>query len=133
MQMAALIVVVAGGLWLTAVALLMALRPDICLALIERMTAALERSSRRLQWTEQGLRLLAGAALVVRAPASKAPLAFEVFGGLLLLASLAILALPIRRHAAYGAWLSTWLSAGMIRLLSPVPALAGPALIYAAI
>ncbi|MBV9268528.1 MAG: hypothetical protein JO061_20335, partial [Acidobacteriaceae bacterium] len=83
MQSAALIIVIAAGLWLAGVGALMAFRPRYCLELFERMTANLEASNWRLNITEQGLRIVAGAALVVRAPASKLPMAFEVAGWIL--------------------------------------------------
>ena len=73
MQAFALIVVAAAGVWLVGVAFLMALRPRYSLQLFEKMSVNLERSNWRLQFTEQGLRVLAGVALIVRAPASKLP------------------------------------------------------------
>jgi hypothetical protein len=92
LQAIALIVVAAAGLWLVGVAVLMALRPRYCLHLCEKMGANLERSDWRLQFTEQGLRVLAGVALIVRAPASKLPLAYEVAGWFLAATSLLIMA-----------------------------------------
>ena len=133
MQAIALIVVAAAGLWLVGVAFLMALRPRYCLHLMEKMRASLGRSSWRLQFTEQGLRVLAGVALIVRAPASKLPLVFEVAGWVLVATSLLIMAAPIRWHGAYGRWLLKWLTPLMIRILSPVAAAAGAGLIYAAL
>lgn len=133
MQAAALIVIVVAGLWLVGVALLMALRPLYALHLAERMGAALDRSSRRLQFTEQGLRVIAGVALIVRAPAAKAPLMFEVAGWILTVTSLLIMAAPIRWHAAYGRQVLPRLTPLRLRLLSPVPAAAGVGLVYAAL
>ena len=133
MQPVALIVVIAAGLWLAGVGLLMALRPDYCLDLLARMTASLEASSWRLNLTEQGLRILVGAALVVRAPASKLPLAFEVAGWILAATSILILMLPMRWHAAYGRMLLQRLAPPTVRVLSPLPVLAGAGLIYAAL
>lgn len=60
MQAFALIVVTAAGVWLVGVAFLMALRPRYSLQLFEKMSVNLERSNWRLQFTEQGLRVLAG-------------------------------------------------------------------------
>ncbi len=60
MQTIARIVVAAAGLWLVSVAFLMALRPSYCLHLFDKMSANLDRSNWRLQFTEQGLRVLAG-------------------------------------------------------------------------
>jgi hypothetical protein len=129
----ALIVVAAAGLWLVAVAFLMALSPRYCLHVCEKMSANLERSSWRLQFTEQGLRVLAGVALIVRAPASRLPLVFEIAGWILVVTSLAIMAAPIRWHGAYGRWLMNRLTPLVLRILSPVPAAAGVGLIYAAL
>ena len=133
MQAAALIVVLAAGLWLGGIGVLMAARPGYCLALLERMTVSLEAGSWLLNLTEQGLRILAGAALVVRAPASKLPLVFEVAGWALVLSSALILILPMRWHAAYGRMLLKALGPILVRLASPLPVLAGAGLIYAAL
>jgi hypothetical protein len=133
LQVIALIVVAAASLWLVGVAFLMAMRPRYCFHLLERMTANLEQSNWRLQFTEQGLRVLAGVALIVRAPASKLPLVFDVAGWLLVVTSLLIMVAPIRWHGAYGAWLVKRLTPLMIRMLSPAPTAAGAALIYAAL
>ena len=133
MQAGALILVVAAGVWLMGVAILMAFRPAYGLHLMEKMSATLERSGWRLQFSEQGLRVLVGLALIVRAPASKLPLLFEVAGWVLVGTSLLIIAAPIRWHGAYGRWLLKGLTPLMLRILSPVSALAGAGLIYAAL
>lgn len=124
--------VATAGLWLLGVALLMALCPRYALHLFDKMSASLARSNRRLQFTEQGLRILVGAALIVRAPASKLPPAFEVAGWLLVASSVLILTAPIRWHGAYGTWWAEHLSPVVIRALFPVPATLGAGLIYAA-
>ena len=133
MQTVALIIVTASGLWLVAVSFLMALGPRYSLQLLEKMTASLAASNWRLQLTEQGLRIVAGVALIVRSPLSKLPLAFEVAGCCLVISSLLILALPIQRHASYGRWCSRWLSTLVLRALSPVPAIVGAGIVYAAV
>ena len=132
MQAIALMVVAAAGLWLVGVAFLMALRPRYCLQVFEKMSANLERSNWRLQFTEQGLRVLAGVALIVRAPASKLPMVFTVAGWLLVATSLLIMVAPIRWHGAYGRWWVGRIAPLAIRILSPVPMMAGAGLIYAA-
>jgi hypothetical protein len=132
-QPAALFVVIATGLWLAGVGVLMAVRPGYCIELIERMTIMLEASNWRLNVTEQGLRIVAGAALVVRAPASKLPLTFEVAGWVLVGSSVLIILAPVRWHGAYGRLLVRRLAPRAIRLLSPVAVPAGAGLIYAAL
>jgi hypothetical protein len=133
LQTTALLIVIAAGLWLAGVGVLMGIRPSYCLDIIERMTKSLEASSWRLNLSEQGLRILVGAALLVRAPASKLPLLFEVAGGVLVLSSVLILLAPMRWHAAYGRLLLRRLAPSAIRALSPVSVLAGAGLIYAAL
>ena len=131
MQTLALLIVSAAGAWLVALAVLMAVRPEYCLHLYNRMLANLEAASYRQNLIEQGLRLLAGSALIVRAPASKLPMPFEVFGWLLVLSSLFVMVAPLRWHAAYGAWWGKRITTLMVRILSPIPAIFGAGLIYA--
>jgi hypothetical protein len=125
------VVVAAAGLWLIGVAFLMALRPRYCLQLFEKMTSKLEGSNLRLQFTEQGLRVVAGIALILRAPVSKFPRVLEVAGWLLVASSLLIMVVPARWHGAYGRWWVGKIAPLTVRLLSPVPLLAGACLIYA--
>jgi len=133
MQVLALVALSAAGAWLVTVAFLMALRPRYCLHLLSRMSTNLEAGNWRLNLTEQGLRLLAGAALIVRAPDSKLPALFEVVGWVVVVSSILIIAAPIRWHGAYGSWWSRRLTPLAIRFLSPLPAVGGAGLIYAAI
>jgi len=133
MQTVSLVVVAASGLWLVAISFLMALRPRYCLQVFERMTASLAATNWRLQLTEQGLRILAGAALIVRSPLSKLPLAFDVAGWCVVITSLLILALPIRWHASYGDFWCRWLTPLALRVLCPIPAIVGAGIVYAAV
>ena len=95
----ALCVLAVASLWLISVALLMLLAPTRVLNIL-RATA----SSRRVNNVEQGLRLLAGAALRVRAPAAKSPLVFEIGGWFVVASSIALLVVPLRWHSAYARW-----------------------------
>jgi hypothetical protein len=79
------------------------------------------------------LRVLAGVALIARAPASKLPLVFEVAGCLLVATSLLIMVAPIRWHGAYGTWWVKRLPPLVIRVLSAVPGAAGAGLIDVAL
>jgi hypothetical protein len=133
LQVLALLIVTATGLWLVGVAFLMVLRPRYCLHLLEKMSSSLERANTRLHFTEQGLRVLAGVALILRAPVSKLPLAFEIAGWLLVGSSMLIMAAPIRWHGAYGKWWAKRLTRVVIRILFPVPAALGAGLIYVAL
>jgi len=132
-QTIALIIVITSGLWLVGVSILMASRPDYSLKLFEKMASSLATSNWRLQLTEQGLRIVAGAALIIRSPLSKLPLAFEMAGWCIVISSLLILALPIQWHGSYGHWWSRRLTTLALRILSPVPAIVGAGIVYAGI
>lgn len=132
MQTVAFVIVASSGLWLIGVSVLMALRPPRGLHLLDLMASELSASNWRLNLLEQGLRLMAGSALIVRSPLSKLPWLFEVGGWLLVVTSILIIALPVRWHAAYGVWWSKRLTPTIVRTLAPVPAVMGGGLIYLA-
>jgi len=127
MQTIAFLVVAASGLWLVGVGLLMALRPRLFLHLL-----SLTASNWRINVTEQGLRLLAGLALIVRAGSSKLPGLFEAGGWFVVASSVALLMIPLRLHAAYAIWWSRKLKLWAVRAIAPLSAAFGIGLAYAA-
>lgn len=128
MQEAALIVLAAASLWLVAIGVLMAAEPRRFLRLL-----ALTAASHRINLTEQGFRLIAGAALIVRAPSSKLPGLFEIGGWFVLLSSVLLMIVPLRVHAGYAIWWSRTLRPWTVRFIAPLSAAAGAGLLYAAI
>ena len=128
MLLIGLVGVIAAGLWLISAGAFMALQPEKALRVL-RLTA----STRTINNVEQGLRLLAGLALLLRSPASKLPQPFEVAGWFIILSSLVLLILPLNWHSAYAVWWADHLSSATVRLVAPLSALAGIGLIYAAI
>ncbi len=143
MSTAALIILAMASVWLITVAGLMLFAPSRALAML-RLTAA----SRTVNNVEQGLRLVVGAApvdyrstgrtlvvgaaLVVRAPASLFPLAFEVAGWFVVASSIALLVMPLRWHSSYARWWADRLGPRSVQALAPFSAAAGLALLYAA-
>lgn len=61
-------------------------------------------SSARAHYTEQVLRLIAGAAIVAFSPEMRFPVVFRVFGWLIVATSLGLLVVPWRWHRRFGAW-----------------------------
>jgi hypothetical protein len=114
-------------LWLIATGVFMAFLPDRTLHVL-----SLTASTRTVNNVEQGLRLLAGVALLLRAPASKLPQAFEIAGWFIVLSSLLLLVLPLRWHSAYACWWADRLAPATVRAVAPFSALAGCGIIYAA-
>jgi hypothetical protein len=105
----------------------MALQPKRALHVL-----SLTASTRTINNLEQGLRLLAGVALLLRAPASKLPQPFEIGGWFIILSSLVLLIVPLRWHSAYACWWADRLAPAAVRAVAPFSALAGLGLIYAA-
>jgi hypothetical protein len=127
MEQVGLIGSVAAGLWLIATGAFMVFWPKHALHVL-----SLTASTRMINNVEQGLRLLAGVALLQRAPASKLPQAFEIAGWFIVLSSLILLVLPLRWHSAYACWWADRLAPVAVRAVAPLSALAGLGLIYAA-
>ena len=128
MQTIALFIIALSGLWLIGVAALMAAWPRRFLDLL-RLTA----SSWRVNITEQGLRLLAGLALIVRAGSSKLPWLFETGGWFVVGSSIILLVMPLRLHSAYAIWWSHRLKPWAVRATAPFSAMFGVGLVYAAL
>jgi hypothetical protein len=128
MNIAALSVLAVASLWLICVAILMWLAPTRALNIL-RATA----SSRRVNNVEQGLRLLGGAALILRAPAAKAPWIFGIGGWFVVASSVALLVMPLRWHSTYARWWADRLRPWSVRAMAPLSAAAGLALAYLAI
>lgn len=128
MQIIALTILIASGVWLLGVAILMALRPASCIRLLGRMA-----STYRINLTEQGLRMTAGVAMIVWASQSKSPGLFEIGGWFIVTTSVLLIVLPLRWHAAYAVWWSRNLTPRTVRALAPVSAALGTGLIYASL
>lgn len=126
MEQLGLVGAAAAGLWMIGVGAFMALMPDNALRVL-RLTA----STRTINNFEQGLRLIAGLAFLLRSPASKLPEVFEIAGWFVILSSLVLLALPLRWHSAYALWWADRFNPTAVRLLAPLSVLAGIGLIYA--
>ena len=126
MAAAALIILLAASLWLIAVGLFMACRPKIMLDFL-----SLTASSHRVNLTEQGLRMLCGMALVIRAGSSKFPELFEVGGWFLICSSAMLMLIPLRLHAGYAKSWAHRLPHWAVRVISPFSLIAGLGLAYA--
>ena len=124
----ALLVVLAGAAWLGIVGV-------VCLVHPERARQGLAQmgANWRIQLGEHIPRAIMGAAMVLRAPAAKAPAVFEVAGWFILASSIVILLLPMRWHNAYAVWWAVRIPLAAYRALAaPTIGFAG-ALAWAAL
>jgi hypothetical protein len=87
------LVVVGAGLFLVGLALMIIVRPRLA----ERFLASFA-SSARAHYTEQGLRLVAGLAMIRFAPLMWLPDLFRVFGWLIAITSAGLLLMPWQWH-----------------------------------
>ncbi|MGH7028052.1 hypothetical protein [Brevundimonas sp.] len=113
------------GFWLVGLGLFMITAPGRELAALARMGG-----DNIIHFGEMGLRALAGTALVVAAPLSKFPQIISPVGWFLILSAIIIAALPRRWHAAYSLWWARRIPLAAVRLIAPLSALAGFALIW---
>lgn len=128
-QSAALLVIIAAGLWLVFVAMLCALKPDRALHYLSLMG-----STWRINLTELGIRTLIGLAMVARAPVSSDPAALAVIGWFLAATAAIILAIPRERHAAFSRWSASIIPAVFVRwFVAPISLLGGAALVVAGV
>jgi hypothetical protein len=127
MQTAALIILIAAGGWLVAVGVLMALRPQHALHIL-----SLTATSHRVNLSEQVPRLLAGAAMLVRADASKLPQLFEIEGGFIAVSSVVLMVIPLAWHNGYAVWWAKRIPPMAVRAIAPFSILGGVGLVWAA-
>ena len=112
----ALLAVCLAALWLMLVGLLCAAAPRRALHFLSRMG-----SSWTINLAELVPRGLIGLAMVIHAPASKAPDEFTVFGWFLAISAAAILVVPRARHHAFAAGAAARIPEWTVRwLVSPI-------------
>lgn len=96
---AAGIVVILAGLWLLGLAVTSALAPQAAARFLSGFA-----SSARAHYLEQALRITGGAGFLLYAQQMRFTTVFEVFGWVLVITSLGLLAMPWRLHARFAQW-----------------------------
>jgi hypothetical protein len=93
------LVVVGFCIFLIGLAIVIAINPRLA----ERFLRSFA-SSARAHYLEQGLRLLAGAALVEFASSMWHPKLFELFGWVVVVTAVGLMLMPWQWHHKYGTW-----------------------------
>ena len=119
-------IVVLSGFWLIAVSLLMVYRPKIALTGLSKMA-----STNLINYTELGLRLVAGIAFVVAATSSSVYLIFHYLGWFLIVSAIVLMLIPRKWHANYALYWTKKLSPFTVRALGPLSLVAGLAILKA--
>ena len=126
LTLAWLVLLGAAG-WLVWTGWLMAFGPHDALALLSRTA-----TTYRINATEQVPRLIAGAAMIVRAEVSRFPLFFEIAGWFIVASSVVLLVIPLRWHNGYAVFWARRIPPGAVRLIAPFSVLAGIGLAWTA-
>ncbi|QZH75951.1 MAG: hypothetical protein JY451_05075 [Erythrobacter sp.] len=126
-QPLALGAILIAALWLGLVAVIMALSPQVAV----RSLAAMG-STRAIHFGEHVPRALVGAAMILRAVESKAPLLFELGGWFLVASSIVIMVAPRQWHNHYSAWWAERIPPWVFRALALPTLLLGGGLAYLA-
>ena len=117
--------VIATGVWLIGLGVFMLIQPRQALLALGQMGGSMT-----VHIGEMAVRILAGAALVFAAAASRFPVAISVIGSFLIVSALVLLLLPRRWHAAYSRWWSCHIPVAAVRLIAPMSWAMGGALIW---
>ena len=126
--LAALAVVLLAAGWLGVVGMVCILSPEKARAGLAHMG-----SNWRIQLGEHIPRAIAGGAMVLHAPLSKAPAVFEIAGWFILASSILILLVPMRWHNAYAVWWAQRIPLAAYRVLAMPTVGLGALLAYAAL
>ena len=126
-MIAAKMIVALCGLWLVFVAWLMVYRPYEALNYLSKMA-----STHLINYSELGLRLLAGIAFIIAAPATRAYLFFHYFGWFLVVSALVLMLVPRKWHQNYALYWARKLTPFMVRALGPFSLIAGIAILRGA-
>jgi hypothetical protein len=126
-QLAAWVVLLAAAGWLVWVGGIMAFRPLLALDLLGRTA-----TTSRINAIEQVPRLIAGAAMMVRAEISRFPDFFLVAGLFIAASSVVLLLIPLRWHNGYAVFWAKRIPPVAVRVIAPFSVLGGVALIWAA-
>jgi hypothetical protein len=113
--------------WLVWIGCVMVVRPHRALDLLARTA-----SNWRINAIEQVPRLIAGAAMVVRAEVSRFPPFFELAGLFIALSSVVLLVIPLRWHSGYALFWAKRIPTAAVRLIGPLSVAGGLGLIWAA-
>ncbi len=116
---------VALGLWMIGLGVFMAVAPRRALAALAAMGG-----TARVHFGEMGLRLLAGAALMIASGGSRFPQALWLVGAFLIVSAVVLMLLPRRWHSAYSRWWAARIPVWAVRVVAPTSALIGAALIW---
>jgi len=108
------------GLWLMGVSVWILVKPMSALSVLRHMG-----STAPIHFTELGLRLLTGLAMIGLAPFSEHAKILQLCGVFLAFTALIIMPIPHRLHHRYALWWADKMPPWVLRLMAPISFAAG--------
>lgn len=99
MNVMTMTIVLFAGLYMIGLAFLTAFKPQAAALFLRKFA-----SSARAHYTEQVMRLFAGASMVLHAPMMEFPRVFNLFGWVVTLTTLGLLLMPWQWHQRFAGW-----------------------------
>lgn len=124
MEPASRLIVWAFGLWLVCVSVFIFIRPEAALGALRKFA-----STNLINYTELGLRLIAGLGLYVFAKYTTYRELFHIIGGFLAVTAIILMLIPRAWHHKYALWWADKLKPWQVRLCAPFSFIAGALLI----
>ena len=120
------LIVILFGLFIISAGFIMLLNPEKARQILQKAG-----STNVINFTELGLRLIAGVALVLSADEAKFESFFRILGWFIAVSSVIIMIIPRRLHHQYSVKAAEILKPNYFRMVSPMAFLFGGFLIYA--
>jgi hypothetical protein len=113
------------GLWMIGVSILILVRPKMMLQALRKMA-----STNFINYTELGLRLLVGLAVVGLAPYTAYTKLLHICGGFLAVTAIILMLIPRRWHHAYSVWWADKLKPWQVQIATPLSFAIGAAALW---
>ena len=111
--------------WMIGLGIFMAVAPRPALSALAAMGG-----TPRVHFGEMAIRILAGAALMLTAEASRFPQALWLIGVFLIASAVGLMLLPRRWHSAYSRWWAARIPVWTVRIVGPISVAIGAVLIW---
>ena len=116
------------GLWMIGVSFMILLRPRLMLAALRKMA-----STNLINYTELGLRALAGLGVVGLAPHTPYTKILQICGWFLIVTAIILMLIPRRWHHAYAVWWADNLKPWHVQMATPLSFAMGVVALWVAV
>lgn len=114
MELVFRLIVIASGLWLLCVSLFIIIRPNAAISALRKFA-----STNLINYTELGLRLIAGLGLYGLAEYTGYAQLLQIAGGFLAITAIILMLIPRRWHHKYALWWADKLKPWQVQICAP--------------